>query len=500
MTAIIEFHDISKNFGGVQALRDVSFAVPRGEVHALTGENGSGKSTLIRICGGVFPPSKGRLVFDGREVVFSNPLQSLRAGISVVHQEIPICPDLTAAENVFLSHALPTRGRLIDWTAVNERAASLFASLDVPIDSATLGGDLPIAHQQVVVIAQALAHDAKLLILDEPTSALSRQETDRLFGLIDQLKRKGISVIYVSHRLDEVFTIADRISTLRDGEYVGTVSRAETTPSEVVRMMVGRHIEDLFPRDAATRSDEVLLEVRNLSKPGRFEGVSFDLHRGEILGLVGLQGSGTSEVLSSLFGRYGAIDGTIRLSGEPISITSPGDAIERGFAYVAADRQREGLIQAMTVAENASALLLRVIRQLGGWIPTRRIREKVEEMRRTFQIRTVSIDTPITSLSGGNQQKVVIARSLSTQPQILLLDDPTRGIDVGAKVEVHQLLNKLTAEGRGVVLVSSELNEVLSMSDRVLVMFRGSVRAALERREADHSTVMEIATGALAAA
>lgn len=500
MSAIIEFQNISKNFGGVRALRDVSFSVPRGQVHALTGENGSGKSTLIRICGGVFSPSNGKMLFDGREVTFSNPLQSLRAGISVVHQEIPICPDLTAAENVYLSHPLPTRGRLINWNAVEERAAGLFADLDVCIDLATLGGDLPIAHQQVVAIAQALAHEAKLLILDEPTSALSRQETDRLFALIDQLKRGGISIIYVSHRLDEVFAIADSISTLRDGEYIGTVARSETTPSEIVHMMVGRHIENLFPRVASARDDEVLLEVRNLTRSGKFEDVSFDLHRGEILGIVGLQGSGASEVLGALFGRYGGVDGTLKLGGEPISFASPGAAINQGFAYVAADRQREGLIQSMTVAENASALLLRVIRRLGGWIPVGTIRQKVEEMRRTFQIRTISIDAPITSLSGGNQQKVVIARSLSTEPMVILLDDPTRGIDVGAKVEVHQLLNKLTAEGRGVLLVSSELNEVLSMSDRVLVMFRGKVKATLQRTEVDHTSVMEIATGALEAA
>ena len=307
---IIEFDGVSKRFGGVRALQGVSFAVPGGEVHALVGENGSGKSTLIRICGGVFPPDEGTVRFEGREVSFANPLASRAAGISVVHQEIPICPDLTAAQNVLLGHDLPKRGGLIDWGEVNRRAEAVFAQLGVDIRPSALAGDLPIAQRQLIAIAQALSHQAKLLILDEPTSALSKQEAERLFEIMRGLKARGMTIIYVSHRLEEVFGIADRISALRDGHYVGTVPRAEATPEEVVRMMVGREITHLFPKEEHATGD-VLLSVRGLSVPGAFEDVSFDLHGGEVLGLVGLQGSGTSEVLRALAGQYPQLTGEI---------------------------------------------------------------------------------------------------------------------------------------------------------------------------------------------
>jgi ABC-type sugar transport system ATPase subunit len=481
----------------VRALQDVSFAIPAGEIHALVGENGSGKSTLIRICGGVFPPDEGTLRFEGETVAFANPLASRAAGISVVHQEIPICPDLTAAQNVLLGHPLPKRGGLIDWGEVNQRATAVFDQLGVDVPPSALAGALPIAQRQLVAIAQALSFQAKLLIFDEPTSALSKQEAERLFEIVRALKARGITIIYVSHRLEEVFGIADRISALRDGRYVGTVPREEATPEGIVRMMVGREITHLFPKEQHA-TDDVLLSVRGLSAPGAFADVSFDLHRGEVLGLVGLQGSGTSEVLRALAGQARDLTGEILLQGEAIRPASAAEAIRRRLAYVPADRQGEGLFAPMSVRENAGLLLLGRLATALGWVPNRPLDEAVREMVQRFQIRAAALTAPVSSLSGGNQQKVVIARALSAGPLVILLDDPTRGIDVGAKSEVHQILNDLTRHGRGVLLVSSELPEVLAMSDRVLAMYGGRIVAELPHGT-DHETVMQWVTGVNAA-
>lgn len=496
MSNIIEFENISKRFGGVQALEEVSFGIPQGEIHALVGENGAGKSTLIRICGGVIPPDAGRLLFRGKEHTFGSVHESRAAGISIVHQEIPICPHLSAAENIFLGRATPKRGRIIDWKAVNQRTQALFDQLGVRINPAELASNLTIAQQQIVVIAQALSLESELLIMDEPTSALNREETEHLFGILRQLRARGISIIYVSHRLEEVFEIADRISALRDGRYIGTVSKAEATPDQIVRMMVGREVSNLFPKVFNQHSGPPLLELRNLSVPRLFEDISFDLRGGEVLGLVGLQGSGTSDVLRALFGKYPHMSGEMRVRGKPVRLRDSFDAIKLGMAYVPADRQAEGLYSVMSVRDNGGMLLIRRLAGKLGWVSLRRLDSKIIEAVQQFSIRTSSINAPINSLSGGNQQKVVIARSLSTAPQIVLLDDPTRGIDVGAKAEVHHILNQLTAQGCGVILVSSELPEVLAMSDRVITMYRGRMRGELSHDHIDHEVVMAMATGA----
>lgn len=499
MSNIIEFENISKRFGGVQALEEVSFGVPQGEIHALVGENGAGKSTLIRICGGVFLPDAGRLVFKGKERTFGNVYESRAAGISIVHQEIPICPHLSAAENIFLGRATPKRGRMIDWKAVNQRTQELFDQLGVRINPAELASNLTIAQQQIVVIAQALSLESELLIMDEPTSALNREETEHLFGILRQLRQRGLSIIYVSHRLEEVFEIADRISALRDGRYIGTVVKSEATPDQVVRMMVGREVSNLFPKVFNQPSEAPLLQVRNLSAPRLFQDVSFDLHGGEVLGLVGLQGSGASDVLRALFGKHPNMTGEVKVRGEPVRLRDSYDAIKLGMAYVPADRQAEGLYSVMSVRDNGGILLIRRLAGKLGWISMHRLEGKIAEAVQQFSIRTSSINAPVNSLSGGNQQKVVIARSLSMAPQIVLLDDPTRGIDVGAKAEVHQILNQITAQGCGVILVSSELPEVLAMSDRVITMYRGRMRGELSHASIDHEAVMAMATGADAA-
>jgi inositol transport system ATP-binding protein len=495
-TPIIEFHGITKRFGGVQALNDVSFAISRGEIHALVGENGAGKSTLIRICGGVFPADAGHIRFKGQDVKFQSVLDSRNAGISIVHQEIPVCPHLTAAENIFLGRPLPRQGGLIDWNEVNRRTQSLFDRLQVNINPTDVVGKLPIARQQIVVIAQALSLESALLIMDEPTSALNKRETEHLFEIIRQLKAQGITIIYVSHRLEEVFEIANQITALRDGRYIGTVPKAKTSPDQVVQMMVGREVTNLFPKTFHQPSEKPLLSVRNLNVPGRFEDISFDLYGGEVLGLVGLQGSGTSDVLRGLFGHYPNLSGEISIRGERAQFRSTLEAIAKGLAYVPADRQAESLFPVMSVRDNGGMLLLRRLANLLGWIPMRSLAQKMQAAVQEMSIRTPSIHTLVSSLSGGNQQKVVIARSLSTEPLIVLLDDPTRGIDVGAKAEVHEILNELTAQGCGVLLVSSELPEVLAMSDRVIVMYRGRMRAILNHAEVDHELVMGMATGA----
>jgi ABC-type sugar transport system ATPase subunit len=493
---IVEFSGVTKAFGGIKALDHVSFAIPRGEIHALVGENGAGKSTLIRICGGVFQPDSGGIRYDGEDARFSDTLQSRRAGISIVHQEIPVCRDLTAAENIFLGDPLPKRGGLIDWVEINEKARALFERLQVDIQPTGVVGAMSIAQQQIVVIAQALSINAKLVIMDEPTSALNKQEAERLFEIIRQLKARGITVVYVSHRLEEVFNIADRITALRDGRYIGTVAKAEATPERIVQMMVGREITNLFPKDYNSDRTKKLISVRGLSVPGAFEDISFDLYSGEVLGLVGLQGSGASEVMRALFGQYKEISGDIVLGGQKIQLTSSLAAIERGIAYVPANRQAEGLFTEMSVMDNAGMLILRRIANALGWISQRSLAKRVLAAVAKFNIRTRSLDAIISSLSGGNQQKVVMSRALSTQPLVILLDDPTRGIDVGAKSEIHQILNGLTAQGCGVILASSELSEALAMSDRLVVMYKGKSRAHLTHEDADHERVMRLATGA----
>ncbi len=493
---IIEFEGISKRFGGVQALDNVTFSVPRGEIHALVGENGAGKSTLIRVCGGVFLPESGKIRFEGEEKEFRGVQESRDAGISIVHQEIPIAPDLSAAENIFLGRPLPKRGGLVDWKEVNRRTQELFDRLQVRIKPSELASRLTIAQQQIVVIAQALSLESDLLIMDEPTSALNKEETEHLFAILRQLKAQGISILYVSHRLEEVFEIADRISALRDGQYVGTVAKDAATPDQVVRMMVGREVSNLFPKIYNETTKEPLLTVRNLTAAGAFEDVSFDLFGGEVLGLVGLQGSGSSEVLRALFGMYPHLKGEVLLKGKSIHLKSSADAIKLGIAYVPADRQTEGLFTVMSVRDNGGLLLLRRIAGKLGWIRLRTLDRNVVGAVKDFGIRTASIHSLVSSLSGGNQQKVVIARSLSMTPQVVLLDDPTRGIDVGAKAEVHELLNQLTAQGCGVILVSSELTEALAMSDRVIAMYRGRMRALLDHHNVDREVVMGLATGA----
>lgn len=492
---IIQFNGITKTYGGVQALKNVSFSVPRGGVHALVGENGAGKSTLIKVTGGIIQPDAGTIIYDGRDVDFRSPLEAEHAGIGIVHQEIPMCPHLTAAENIFLSRELPKRRGLIDWNAAHEQTRELFRLFDTNIDPKAVVGHLPISQQQMIEIAKALSHESQLIIMDEPTSALGKKETSQLFRIIQNLVNQGITIIYVSHRLEEVFEIADTVTALRDGEFINTSPIDKVTPDDVVSMMVGREIEELFPKVYNKIGQKPLLSIRNLNQPEKFEDVSFDLYPGEVLGLVGLQGSGTSEVMRALFGYGQSVTGEITLQGNSITIHNSLEAIKHGIAYIPADRQGEGLFRVMSVRDNGGLLILRHIAKMLGFVPNRDLNQQAQSAVREFNIRTASIHSLVSSLSGGNQQKVVVAKALSTSPLVILMDDPTRGVDVGAKAEIHEILNQIVAAGNAIILVSSELPEVLAMSDRVLVMYRGQIKATLSHEEAERDLVMSLATG-----
>jgi ABC-type sugar transport system ATPase subunit len=414
-----------------------------------------------------------------------------------VYQEFPLCPHLSVAENIFLGPDPRSHFGVLDRRGLEERARGLFERLGVDIDPGVPVSALSVGEQQMVEISKALSQDADLIIMDEPTSALTQRETDYLFDVIRRLQERGITVIYVSHRLREVFEIADRITALRDGKYVGTVDTKSVTMDEVVQMMVGRHISALFPKEEV-RIQGVMLRGENLSRKGAFEGVSFEARRGEILGLAGLQGSGNQDLLRTIFGVQGFDSGELHLDGEPLSITSPNEAIEMGIAYVPADRRSEGTVLSLSVSDNIGLLSLQKIAQL-GYVVRSKLREIVDRGIEWMNIKTPSGRELVQNLSGGNQQKVVLAKWLSINPKVLLLDDPTRGIDVGSKAEIHRLLNDLARQGHAVLFISSELPELLAMSDRLLVMYKGRVMEELSREEATEERVMALMTGAAAA-
>ena len=495
---ILEFDRVSKRFGGVLALDNVSFSIDRGEIHALVGENGAGKSTLINLCGGVFPIDKGRILFKGEEMVRATPQQSKALGIRIIHQEFPQCGALTVAENLFLGPNPPRRFGMVDRREMLQRARALFGDLGVDIDPSAPVAELPVGQQQLVEIGKALSQDAELIIMDEPTSALPQRETEFLFGIIRRLKAAGLSIVYVSHRLREVFTICDRVSALRDGRYIGTTPVAEASMDDVVQMMVGRKITQFFPKAVAPKG-ELLLEAKGLTRRGVFEDVDLTLHRGEIVGVVGLQGSGHQEVLRALFGLDRFDAGVVQLSGAPVTARTPGEAIRDGIAYVPADRRTEGVALDLSIAENLGMLQLGALSRF-GYVSPSGLRRMVETGIRDFNVKAARISQPVRDLSGGNQQKVILAKWLSIGPDVPILDDPTRGVDVGSKAEIYLLLNGLARQGRGIFFTSTELPELLAMSDRLLILCRGRLVGALTREEANEERVVGMMTGAASAA
>ena len=485
---LLQLRDIEKTFPGVRALSEVSFDVRAGEVHALLGENGAGKSTLIKIVSGVYQPDSGVILIDGREAHFATPEDAKRAGVATIYQELLLFPELTVAENIFLGHA--PRGRLgrIDWTAMRANAEELLASLDIDdLASDMIVGSLPVGNRQRVEILRALSHDARILIMDEPTAALTESDVMRLFDIVRRLKARGVAVVYISHRLDEIFAIADRVTVLRDGAYVGAREVAETSAAELVQMMVGRRIENLFPKTAVPIGGPVL-EARDLVRRPMTKKVSFAVRRGEIVGLAGLVGSGRSELAQTIFGVTPAESGEIRLLGETVKIDSPESARAKGIAYVPEDRGVQGLVRAMSVLHNFSLAALNGLSRW-GFIDRSAERRMAEEGVERFSVRTNSVDEIAGRLSGGNQQKIVLGKWLANNPRLLILDEPTRGIDVGAKAEIHRLMGELAAGGVAILMISSELPEVLGMSDRVLVMREGRLVAEFDRARATSEAV-----------
>lgn len=489
---------MSKSFAGVTVLEEVPFDVRPGEVHTILGENGAGKSTLLKIMAGVHRPDSGTLRVDGADVEIPSPMSARRHGIALIHQEPLSFPDLSVAENIFLGHEVP-RGRLgqIDWRAMRTEARRLLSELGVPLDPAAKLRGLSIADQQMVELAAALSQNARVLLMDEPTASLTPSEVERLFAIVRRLRQEGVAIVFISHRLPEVFEISDRITVLRDGRYVGTRQVGQTTPDEIIHMMVGRELGAMYEKAQATPG-EPLLEVKGLSRRGEFEDIDLTLRAGEIVGLAGLVGAGRTEVARAIFGVTRADAGQVRLDGKPVAIRSARDAVRLGLAYVPEDRQQHGLVLPMSIAGNTSLSDLGSV-STAGWLRPRREREVATTWARQLQTRLRSIAQPARELSGGNQQKVVLGKWLQTQPRVLILDEPTRGIDIGAKAEVHHLMAELARQGKAVLMISSDLPEVLAMSDRVLVMSEGRLAGEFTRGQATQENVMAAATGHLEA-
>jgi rhamnose transport system ATP-binding protein len=489
---ILRMTNISKSFAGVHALRGVQFDLYPGEVHALLGENGAGKSTLVKVMTGVHQPDGGEIILNGAQVHFSNALESRQAGIAAIYQELSLFPDLDVAENIFAGRQPITTGGRIDWRSLYSQANQLLDTLGVHLDLKQKARNLSIAQQQMVEIARALSVNARILIMDEPTSSLTLNEVADLFRIVRHLREEGTAIVFISHRLEELFELADRVTVLRDGAYVDTRPMSGVTRDELIRLMVGRTITNLFPKQEV-QAGEVVLKVENLTRNGVFQDVSFELHKGEILGVAGLIGAGRTDVANAIFGINPPNSGSIQIEGREVSIQSPHHAIELGLAYVPEDRQKHGLIPPMSINANISLPML-VNYAWHGWLRDKIERKTSFDAALQMDVRANSIWQKARELSGGNQQKVVLAKWLSTHPRILILDEPTRGIDVGTKAAVHALMSKLAAEGKAILMISSELPEVLGMSDRIIVMHEGRVTGLFTRAEATQEKIMSAAT------
>ena len=487
---ILEIKGLCKSFPGVNALDSVDFSVREGEVHALVGENGAGKSTLIKILSGAYQKDSGEVIFEGKSITTQNPHHAQQIGISTIYQEFNLAPNLSVTENILLGK-LPLRGMIVDWAEAKRRASEILESLGVTMRMDQPIRTLPVADKQLVEIAKALAHQSRLLIMDEPSAVLGEKEMEKLYQVVRSLKEKGITIVYISHRLIEIFDIADRVTVLKDGQFVATRVVSEVTMPELVKMMIGRELKDVYPK-RNREFGEVILEVEHLSRQGVLADISFNLRAGEIIGIAGMRGSGRTELARAIFGAD-PHSGNITLFGKKVNVRSPQDAIKHRLALATEDRKAEGLFLKNTTKNNISISGLKDISWAGLVIRKKVELEKVSELIKLMMIKTPGPEFPVINMSGGNQQKVVLARWLNIGAKVLLLDEPTRGIDVGSKSEIYQLMAQLTEQGVGLILISSELPEILGMSDRILVMHDGEMVKELDYSEATEETIMSYA-------
>ena len=493
MQPLLQLTGIEKSFPGVKALNGASLAVYPGRVMALVGENGAGKSTMMKVLTGIYSRDAGSLQWLGSEVTFSGPKASQEAGIGIIHQELNLIPQLSVAENIFLGREFVNRIGRIDWKKMYAEADALLKRLNLRFNSHKLVGDLSIGDQQMVEIAKVLSFESKVIIMDEPTDALTDTETLSLFRVINELKAQGCGIVYISHRMKEIFEICDDVTVFRDGQFIAERAVSDLREESLIEMMVGRKLEDQYPR-IDQEPGAVRLTVENLSGPG-VDNVSFTLRKGEILGVSGLMGAGRTELMKVLYGALPRTRGTVTLNGRTIITRSPQDGLANGIVYISEDRKRDGLVLGMSVKENMSLTALRYFSRAGGGLKHAEEQLAVGDFIRLFNVKTPSMMQPIGLLSGGNQQKVAIARGLMTRPDVLILDEPTRGVDVGAKKEIYQLINQFKAEGLSIILVSSEMPEVLGMSDRILVMHEGHLSGEFSREQATQESLMAAAVG-----
>lgn len=487
---ILQVQNLSKSFLGVKALDNIQFSLQKGEIHALMGENGAGKSTFMKILMGLLQPDLGEIIFEGEVLKSNNVHENLQKGISMIHQEILVVPELTVAQNIFLGRETNYRSWLND-KAINQKAQEILDAIGIKINAQTKIKNLSIAEMQMVEIAKAVSNNAKVIIMDEPTSALTDNEVAMLFKIIKDLKAKGVAIIYISHKMDEIYEITDRITVLRDGQYIATKNTNELDKNALIALMVGRQINDLFLENNSIKGESIL-SVQNLNKKGKFKDINFEVHAGEVLGIAGLMGAGRTEIARAIFGLDKYDSGEIIIKGNKVEIKSPEDAIKNGIGYVSEDRKALGFIPALSIKENIS------LSSLGNFAKTWFVNASNEHEAATrlstdLKIKSTSINQKVMTLSGGNQQKVVIGKVLLTAPSLVILDEPTRGIDIGAKFEIYKLINQLTDKGIAVIMISSELPEILGMSDRIMVLSKGKQTALLSKQEATQEKIMQYA-------
>lgn len=491
---LISMENISKSFPGVKALDQVSFQLKAGEVHALLGENGAGKSTLMKVLTGVYHKDEGIIKINGKEVDIVDPKTAQELGISIIHQEFNLLPHLTVAQNIFIGREPRKVKGILDEKKLNEDAKKILKRLDLALEPTDIVKDLSVAEQQMVEIAKAISVDSRVLIMDEPTAALTEGEVKKLFEIIKTFRDEGIGIVYISHKMEEFQHIVDRATVMRDGQYIGTVNFKETTLDHLIQMMVGRDLKDQYPEKHA-KIGKNLLEVKNISRENVLDNISFNLRKGEILGIAGLMGSGRTELARAIFGADPIDKGEIYLHGKKVNISNPGDAISEGIGYLSEDRKRDGLALGLDVEDNIVLASLKDFSNKFGIVQRDKTLKESEKQVKDLKVKTPSLTQKVGNLSGGNQQKVIIGKWLCKNMEVFIFDEPTRGIDVGAKYEVYNLMNQLADDGAGIIMISSELPEILGMSDRVLVMCEGRIAAELDIEEANQETIMFYATG-----